>query len=160
MGSLSSSKILSAISRQLRVATSGAFRCRHISCWFVIIAFLIQSVGRQWWMKILALYKSDLVPSFKKKRYFHIGLTCQNQQTMKYLPWQALGWLIHSTVSLYSVPVPRFLLFTESFYLPMQITGQTLSQFLLDYLACFLCTYVLFLEDSNSPDITSSSKYD
>lgn len=27
---------------------------------------------------------------------------------MKYMPWQALDWQIHSTVSVYSVPVPRF----------------------------------------------------
>lgn len=45
---------------------------------------------------------------------------------MKYLPRQALDWQMHSTVSLYSAPVPCFLLFTESFYLPMEITGQPL----------------------------------
>lgn len=109
--------------------------------WGVIIAFLIQSVGRQGLLEILAIYCSEFPPFLKKKKsYFHNGLTCQNQQTMKYLPWQALGWQIYSTVSLYCVPVPRFLLFTESFYLPIQITSQTPAQYWFDYLVWFLCT--------------------
>lgn len=58
---------------------------------------------------------------------------------MKYLPWQALGWHTQSTVWLYTVLAPRILLFTQSFYLSMQIAGQTPAQVWWDYCYDFVC---------------------